>query len=279
MSETAGTVIKLLAALTSPKACVKYITVAFSLYLAWVFLKAPLDSVQVSLEQKSIILLLSGVGFGSLLGHGLSAIIDNAWQKHITSRNEKKEKELKEIEDKKDQEDQLVKNKKLVDRFISSFKHLTVDQKDLLRELTNDNKNINIDNGENAALIKNDYVNLLLNVQYKTYLVEISPLIKEFVINQWQEELKLRVNEIVESTQGQGLLNILKNKDDEFPIDSNLFDGLSRYSGAIRGEADAEQNGFWIWFDKYILDTTSELTGHNYVDELFIPESRIENKA
>ena len=279
MSETAGTIIKLLAALTSPKACIKYITVAFSLYIAWVFLKTPLDSVQVSAEQRSIILLLAGVGFGSLLGHGLSFVIDGAWQKHIASKEETKKKELKEIEDQKEQEEQLLKEQKLVEKFISSFKHLTVAQKELLRELTKDNKNISTDTSENEALIKNGYVNPILNVQYKTYLVGISPLIKEFVAKQWEEELKVIVQEVIESSQGKELLNILKNEDDESPVDGNLFNGLSRYSGAIRGEADAEQGGFWLWFDKYILDSTSDRTGDNYVDELFIPESRIENKA
>lgn len=72
MSETAGTIIKLLAALTSPKACVKYITVAVTLLISWKYLEPVISETQISKEQLSIVLLLLGVGCGSLVGQAIS---------------------------------------------------------------------------------------------------------------------------------------------------------------------------------------------------------------
>ena len=98
MSETAGTIIKLLAALTSPKACVKYLTVAISLYISWLYLAPNFTDLEITSEQKSLILLLIGLGSGSLSGHFISEISAYFWNYHKEKRdkaNKEKQKEKK----------------------------------------------------------------------------------------------------------------------------------------------------------------------------------------
>jgi hypothetical protein len=95
MSETAVTVIKLLAALTSPKACVKYLTVAIALYLSWLYLAPNFADLEITSEQKSLILLLIGLGSGSLVGHFLSEISAFFWNKHKEKRDKTKEEKQK----------------------------------------------------------------------------------------------------------------------------------------------------------------------------------------
>ncbi len=97
MSETAGTIIKLLAALTSPKACVKYITVAITLIVSWKYFEPLIAETNISKEQLSIIILLLGVGVGSLIGHAASWIVGTLWSRYELKKNEaitiKKEQE------------------------------------------------------------------------------------------------------------------------------------------------------------------------------------------
>ncbi|WP_315980922.1 hypothetical protein [Aliamphritea spongicola] len=87
MSETAGTIIKLLAALTSPKACVKYITVAVALLISWKYLEPVISETQISKEQLSIVLLLLGVGCGSLVGQAVSWATEFLWKQHKSKRS------------------------------------------------------------------------------------------------------------------------------------------------------------------------------------------------
>mgnify|MGYP000639809173 CR=1 FL=1 len=96
MSETAGTIIKLLAALTSPKACVKYLTVAIALYLSWLYVAPNLIDLKINSEQKSLLLLLVGLGSGALIGHFLSETISLIWNKFKISRDKKNEENRKE---------------------------------------------------------------------------------------------------------------------------------------------------------------------------------------
>src|SRR5690606_15934107 len=140
MSETAGTIIKLLAAFTSPKACVKYITVAVTLLISWKYLEPVISETQISKEQLSIVLLLLGVGCGSLVGQAISWAGELLWKKY-TSKKEatlKKEMELEEAKRKIIEKEE--KEKLLLAKIQSSFEHLHIEQKATLRELTLKNK-------------------------------------------------------------------------------------------------------------------------------------------
>lgn len=278
MSETVGTIIKLLAALTSPKACVKYITVAIALYLAWIFLDQPLTSIQVSSEQKSIILLLAGVGIGSLVGHAISHVLGILWHLYLTKKDKKKRIENEEREQKQALVEKRKKEKLLVEKFKSSFSHLTLDQRELLRFLTKENKRVDTRKPDNSALIKNGYIEPLLNVTDKDYLVQINPLIKDLVAVDWSEELDYRIKELTEDPSGTGrkLLEIMKNSDENAPVDRDLLSGLSKWTGVIRGDLDKDAKGYWLWFDDHILDKIYEKSDEEYLDELFISESRIQ---
>jgi hypothetical protein len=282
MSETAGTVIKLLAALTSPKACVKYLTVAISLYLSWLYLAPNFTDLEISSEQKSLILLLIGLGSGSLIGHFLSELSAFFWNKHKEKRGKEKEDKQKtqdKIEGekvKKEKDDALLEQIKLI------FQHFTLEQKKLLRELTLKDQTIDTRDSENQALIKNKFINTVLQVQYQNYVVTINPILKDFIKQHWNAELEMRIQEFHETheTNASLLLNIMTAGNTISNIEPSIFEKLQSDTGIINtGLDDEDVPGLWLWFDLYIREKLTELNDTEYLDEVFIEESRFAKSA
>lgn len=280
MSETAGTIIKLLAALTSPKACVKYITVALFLFVSWKYLEPVISQTKISSEQLSIIILLLGVGAGSLVGHLLSYIFEEVWE----SQKAKKSAKLKEKEDKKRLEESRMKKEReesrLLERIKTSFEHLYFEQKKTLRQLTLSNKTLEMTELGNSALESNGYIEKLVHVKQATHLVQINPIIKEFVEAQWAAEKESRVSDFIENdARSEKLLTYLEkgNSDTDSEVDYSLLKDLSEYSGCIKGVQDDREasEGFWIYFDDHLLDVFEKKTGKSYLDEVFISINRI----
>ncbi|USD27657.1 hypothetical protein J8Z24_11920 [Pseudoalteromonas sp. SCSIO 43201] len=282
MSETAGTVIKLLAALTSPKACVKYLMVAISLYLSWLHLAPNLADLEITSEQKSLILLLIGLGSGSLVGHFLSEISAFYWNKHKEKRNKAKE-EKQEAEDKIEKEKvKREKGEALLEQIKSMFQHFTSEQKKLLRELTLQDKTINTRDSENEALIKNNFINTVLQVQYQSYVVTINPAIKDFIKQHWNAELDMRIQEFneIHGENSNFILDLMTEGNANTNIDPSIFENLQSSTGIInKGLDDEGVPGLWLWFDFYIREKLTELNGKEYLDEVFIEESRFAKSA
>lgn len=283
MSETAGTIIKLLAALTSPKACVKYITVAITLLISWKYLEPVISETQISKEQLSIVLLLIGVGCGSLVGQAISWAAEFLWKKY-TSKHEaalKKEMELESAEHKRIEKEE--KKRLLLTNIQSSFEHLHFEQKATLRKLTLKSETLDMSEPNNSALEKNGYIQRLVHVRVSDYLTQINPVVSNFVKEQWAAEKGLKVKSFLEHNDyAEKLLELLEedNQDKDFHVDKEVLKGASRYSGCVRGQDDDRENstGYWLWFEDYLLEEFEKKTGKSYVDEAFISLQRITNK-
>lgn len=280
MSETAGTIIKLLAALTSPKACVKYITVAVTLLISWKYLEPVISETKISAEQLSIVLLLLGVGCGSLVGQVISWSIETLWKQHKskkeTALNLRMELEEAELQRIKDEE----KQKRMLEKIQSSFEHLHFEQKATLRKLTLKNETLDMSEQNNSALEKNGYIQRLVHVRVTEHLTQINPLISDFVKKQWAAEKELKVKEFLQYNEhAEKLLELLeeKNQDKALPVDKGIFASTSRYSGCIQGDDDDKENstGYWLWFEDYLLEEFEKQTGKSYLDEVFISLKRI----
>lgn len=282
MSETAGTVIKLLAALTSPKACVKYLTVAIALYLSWLYLAPSFADLEIASEQKSLILLLIGLGSGSLVGHFLSEISAFFWDKYKERRDKAKE-DKKKAEDKIEEEKvNREKDEALLEQIKPMFQHFTLEQKKLLRELTLKDQTINTRDSENEALIKNKFINTVLQVQYQNYVVTINPVLKDFIKQHWNAELEMRIQEFHEMHERNAsiLLDIMTEGNTSSNIEPSIFENLQSGTGIINKGLDNEGvPGLWLWFDLYIREKLTELNGKEYLDEIFIEESRFAKSA
>ena len=280
MSETTGTIIKLLAALTSPKACVKYITVAAVLFISWKYLEPFISTTKISKEQLSIIILFLGVGVGSLIGQGVSWGACTIWSKYELRKNTALNlKQKKEAADKKRIEKER-SDSLLLAKIQKSFEHLHFEQKGTLRKLTLQNEKLDISDSGNSALDKNGYIQLLVHVMGTDYLAQINPIISKFIKDQWVEEVELKVKEFLENNEyAKVLLELLdeNNQEAEFPVSKEVLKSTFAYSQCIRGDVDEGENseGYWIWFEDYMLDEFEKQTGKTFVDETFIPQERI----
>lgn len=280
MSETAGTIIKLLAALTSPKACVKYITVAVTLLISWKYLEPVISETQISKEQLSIVLLLLGVGCGSLVGQVISWSIETLWKQHKSKKeaalNLKMELEEAKLQRSKEEE----KQKRLLEKIQTSFEHLPFDQKATLRKLTLKDEVLDMSESSNSALERNGYIKRLVHVRVTDYLTQINPLISDFVKKQWNAEKELKVKELLQHNEhAEKLLELLeeKNQGNALPVDKGILVSTSPYSGCVRGDDDDRENstGYWLWFEDYLLEEFEKQTGKSYLDEVFISLQRI----
>ncbi|EHH1106625.1 hypothetical protein J7H93_004707 [Vibrio parahaemolyticus] len=195
MSETVTTIIKLLSALTSPKAAVKYIAVAASIVLSWGYLSNLAKSFGTPDENIGVVVLLAGVGIGSIVGQVISWLGQVLWR-FVNSKIQSKRlaklarEEVAESEQKKEKD-----NAALVQRYAKSFLHLDWEQKDKLRELTLRDITLDISRVNFKALLDNKYIKLVSKISRSTYLVTLNPVILELTRDTWQQEIKEHVDE------------------------------------------------------------------------------------
>ena len=280
MSETAGTIIKLLAALTSPKACVKYITVAVTLLISWKYLEPVISETQISKEQLSIVLLLLGVGCGSLVGQAISWVTEFLWKQHKSKKEAALKQEMELEEAKREGIEKEQKEKLLLAKIQSSFEHLHFEQKSTLRKLTLKNETLDMSDSNNSALEKNGYIQRLVHVRGTDYLTQINPLISDFIKEQWSAEKESKVKSFLDyNDHAEKLLELLEedNQGKDFPVDKEVLKSTSRYSEGVRGQDDDRENstGYWLWFEDSLLEEFEKKTGKSYVDEAFISLQRI----
>ena len=277
MSETAGTIIKLLAALTSPKACVKYITVAVTLLISWKYLEPVISETQISKEQLSIVLLLLGVGCGSLVGQAISWVTEFLRKQHKSKKEAALKQEMELEEAKREGIEKEQKEKLLLAKIQSSFEHLHFEQKSTLRKLPLKNETLDMSDSNNSALEKNGYIQRLVHVRGTDYLTQINPLISDFIKEQWSAEKESKVKSFLDyNDHAEKLLELLEedNQGKDFPVDKEVLKSTSRYSEGVRGQ-DENSTGYWLWFEDSLLEEFEKKTGKSYVDEAFISLQRI----
>lgn len=278
MSESATTIIKLLSALTSPKAAVKYISVAVFIVVSWKYFSELAKSFGVPEENISIVVLLAGVGFGSIVGQIITWLGELVWN-YVNGKLEAKRLAKQDLEEKADNEIKRSKeNEVLLQKYTESFFHLGWESKAKLRELTL--KDITLDFSDLAfkALLENKYIKAVSKISNMTCVVTLNPVIAEVTKTTWEQEIKENIDDYFRdmTPEKQRILEIMEHResDDDSVIDFDIKPTVSPYYSCIRKEAE-DENGFWLCFRSYYLDEFSKRTGKEYQDETWIDKSRI----
>lgn len=278
MSETATTIIKLLSALTSPKAAVKYISVAASIVLSWGYLSNLAKSFGTPDENVSIVVLLAGVGVGSIVGQIISWFGDVIWQfvnSKIQSKRLAKQarEEIIENEQKKEKANQV-----LVQRYTKSFLHFDWEQKKNLRELTLRDVTLDLSRVNLKALLDNKYIKVVSQISRNTYLVTLNPAIFELTRDAWKKEIKDHVDEFFYDLTPEKLrvLELMEDRanEDNSTISVDIESVVSPFHSCIEKEAE-DDTGFWLSFRSNYLSEFEERTNNEYLDEVWIDRKRI----
>lgn len=280
MSETATatTIIKLISALTSPKAAVKYISIAAFIVVSWKYFCGFARAFGTPDANISIVVLLAGVGFGSIVGQIISWIGELIWQSINTKLKSNKlakqaAKDKAESDQKKAKENEVILKK-----YIASFAHLGGESKVKLRELTLRDITLDFSNLSFKALLENKYIKIVSQIFNQTYLVTLNPILTETTKNNWEQEIKNHVDEyFFEMTPEKNkVLNYMEFReiDDNSIIDFDIKSTISPYYSCIRKEAE-DETGFWLCFRSYYIEEFSKRTNKTYQDETWIDNSRI----
>jgi len=280
LSETAGTIIKLLAALTSPKACIKYITVAAALVFSWKYIEPTIAKTQIPTEQLYIVTLLLGLGVGALFGQAISYAVESLWKKYESGKEKKLiwKTELK--EENVERARRAEQDRLLLENIKSSFDYLHFEQKQTLRELTLKNETLDMSDLSNYALEKNGFIQKLVHVRSNDHLTRINPIINDFVKRQWSEEKEEKVKIFLEHNEdAETLLGLLdeNNEESNSPVHKSVLDSTARFTDCVQGMAgdNGSNTGYWLWLEQFLFEEFEKQTGKSYVDEIFISQDRI----
>lgn len=271
MSEMLSNVISFANNLVSPKAVIKYLSIAGLLVVSWVYIQPFLSQLGIPVEQISLIVLLIGVGLGSLLGLTISWIYSFFWDKH-----QQKKEEALDLQAKNDAREKH--NAKVVDMLKESIGYLPFHQKITLRMLTvTDKRILDTKDENNAALIRNYYVHKISEVGRNEVLVKINPVVYDVIKSDLDEYKKETVENFFKFNEhAEEILSLLEcsNAESVEPVSLSILSSVSNYSECIRRES-YHDNSCVLSFDIFMLDMVEEKTGKSYQDEVHILTERI----
>jgi len=278
MSETAGTIIKLMSALTSPKAAVKYITVGIFIVLSWKYLHENLTGLGAPPEHLSLIVLLIGLGVGSLFGQLVCYLTSKSWGKITSYFSEKSENKKKLIEDNKSKELETEKNTEFLLKFKKAFEHYDHWTRDTLRKLTEGEQCLEWGYAHIDNLKDNSYILKVTNVDGEKDIYEIHPVIKQFVKEHWNTEVTSTLKDFFQSTSAykNQLLELMTYETDTASIDVEIktIELLNEYPRCFGKEAEDEL-GFYICFKDSYLSHFEKETGKTFIDEVYITHEQV----
>lgn len=231
MSEASGTILKIISSVASPKAAVKFISIAIVLTLSWGYFNELLNSFGASFEHKSLILLFISLGLGSLIGELIAycsrQVYQNTVGKYAALKKQKEEK-LEKIEIRE----------KLLNHFKLTYKHISFSTKEILWGLSKEPQSIWDDSESNIpfrSLLDNGYIKQIGCINDHESLYKLHPDISEYLADNKEKEL----NEIVESflkndaEAHKKLIETITSRDYLPTVDYSSFSKVSRNASPV----------------------------------------------
>ncbi len=249
MSEAVATIIKILGSLTSPKASIKFLSVAIFMLLTWKHIDNYINLNGVPIEQRDVIVLFFGIGVGTLIGH-VSYTLFECFLKKYRRFKVKKESELA-IQHAERDELVAEENERIIilNNFKKVYPYYYFRVKKILRELSVKDccykwRDDNID-----VPLKNGYIFKVLNVDSEQDIYKLHPALVDFVSTEWDSEVNYNMTDFFEDYDRvkEILINFLEFNNDDEKI-SNPFEiiNMSRMYGMIFKVELEDSNGAYI---------------------------------
>ncbi|MFJ5437457.1 hypothetical protein ACIPT2_06195 [Pectobacterium brasiliense] len=191
MSDAAGTILKIISSIASPKAAIKFISIAIVLLLSWGYLNDFIESLSVISEHKNLIMLFLAIGAGSIIGEIVSLFGEITYKFSIGKYLNFRQKE-KTIQEKNE------RGEKLLAHFKLTYKHLPFSTKEVLWGLSKEPTSI-WDEDEShipvSSLVNNGYIRRISNLDDHQSLYKLHSFISIYLTNNIEKEIE----DIIES--------------------------------------------------------------------------------
>lgn len=277
MSDFVSSFFTIANALVSPKAIIKFLSIALLLIITWLYISPPLSELGIPVEHFSFIILLIGIGLGSLLGIILSLIYDFFFNIYKKKSKEKSDFKRREIEKERDEEDQKIRNEVLVKKLESSIDYLGIEDKQTLYLLSQTIHTIDHREYNDSILLDNEYIQIISRVNKDRVLVELNPAILSTVQASFEHYRKTEVEFFLKSNKNaERLLELLdvNNSEATTLVNIDVLRSVSGFSHHIHGEFH-QGSGYWLSFDRFMFEAFEEQLGRRFSEEFFIPIARI----
>lgn len=270
MGDVAGTVIKLLSSLLSPKSSFKIILIAASIVLFWLYLQPELLKFNLPAELTSLVTLLVGVGIGSLVCDLFTVVFTKIY-KACQSVHLKK---VDAIQKEKEESRRLDQERAFVEQFQEAYEHYDLHMKQALRGLIKENKPYH-DNVTVMSLHHNKTIVKVSRIDGSKTLYSINPLIASHVKEQWDNEINAGINDFltVMSPLKNSCLELLELSESSFDgkvrkLKKSLFVNRHELNPVISTTFVSIEEPFYLYFQEGYLEALETRLSRQFTDEI-----------
>lgn len=281
MSDIGSTFFTIANALVSPKAITKFLSIAFSLILTWKYISPELSELGIPVEHFSFIILLIGIGLGTLLGIIIYWICESLFDIYKKKQKVKLDIGRRELEKKRNEEEWEIRNVKLATKLEASIDYLGIDDKEILYLLSQTNTTIKHREYNESVLLDNEYIQIISRVDEARVLVKLNPALLDVVRVNFEHYKRTEVELFFKSQKNaEYFLELLdvNNSEETTPVHFDVLKDLSANFGQINGTYQLGI-GFFLSFNRFMLEAFEENTEKKYSEELLIPIARIINTS
>ncbi|EKN5996409.1 hypothetical protein DVQ80_05280 [Yersinia enterocolitica] len=276
MSDISSTILKILSSITSPKAAFKFILISVSLTLCWLYVYPELGAIGIPNEISSIVISFLGVGLGSLICDASCWLYNSVQAMH----NRIKEEEKKANQERIIHERKIKSDEEFLIKFQSTFEHYDSELRTILRHLSIEDKkysNMTSDISAVRALISNNLIYKIANIDLRSDIYSINPLIKEFISTQWNDEIEQGVTDFLSSMTPLKVtaLELLELNENSFDgktrrIKKSIFTSKYHLSPVIMTTYDTIDLEFYLYFREGYLKAMEKRLSKEFVDEIAV---------
>lgn len=275
MTESSSIILKILTALTSPKASIKFISVAIFITITWNNLSAFTDSS----PHQDLISLFIGIGLGSLIGELFYKFLVYIYSLTIGKYCTLQEIKQKRIEEQKQKQ-------KILEHFMITYYNLDKSTKRILWKLTEKEQCFYTGYGVNGninALENNGYIKYFSTIGDDNNIYKIQPMIKHFLQEIYPNEIDIafdnfiKDNNVIKEKMIQLMKENIQIEQISISLDeliefcethNELLEFFPKYNGF-----DNEIIGYTISFDPYHKERISNILGLG-MKKIFFPKNK-----
>ncbi|WP_411383427.1 hypothetical protein ACK3BK_23685 [Pseudomonas sp. L7] len=277
MSDAATSLMKVLSALTSPKASVKFIAVAIFMIFSWKYVDRQVLELDVPQQYAELIKVFLGLGLGTLAGEGFYFLVAEIlkagkdWRSRLANEKERERNEAEKavkLEQKK---------REVVESFVKAFAHYHIEKREILRDLTLRECCLAAHASDVVDLEVQGYIVKVVRVDENRNVYRLNAFIHDYVSKQWREEVEINVTDFLDDMSEDEAL-LLDFMDEDFEPAGKVISGpfdVNFPPIAPCFDVEMTPSGIVLSFKQLYREVFAVRTGRKFKEEVFIPDEYV----